>query len=352
MKQSLLLVLLFSISITTSAQQKVASKESSQKQSSSAVVSDGRIFGIIFSDYSYVIQEPQVVNKTKTTSGKNSFGFRRGSIGYEYSFNSNVSARIMYDASKNAFQEGNVEVKNLVPYLDVTMGMMQNPSSETVEKIWNYRSLGQTVLDRLSLTNEFDAGITFTGKSNNQGTMYARLGVFNGNGAVVDSNKLKKMTLSIGNWFNKSSIVEIYADYENIGSGKSRITAKIFYGVVIPKFTFGIEGFYRLNRSDTTISGVKKDIVPVGGSLYAKFEMIKSLHGILRVDGFDNDLNQANIGFRELYVNAGIDYMPVPEVHLIPNVEYTKQLKKGTTTVKADYITARLTAAVYFPSFK
>jgi len=337
-------VLIFSccaLSVTLNAQQKVASKA---KQLSPQFISEGRMFGSIFSDYSYILQEPQPGNVTKETIGNNAFRLRRADIGYEYFFSRDVSSRIAYNASANALEEAEISVKNIQPMIDVKLGMMKTLSSATVEKIWRYRSLDQSILDRLGFTKEFDAGAELTGRMNAQGTAYVAIAVYNGTGTFTDTDKLKKIGFSAGNWFGKSSVFELSVDYENIGSGKSIATGKVFYGTTMPLFTFGVEGFYKMNRK---FAGTK-DIVPAGGSVFGKFDLAKSFGVVLRVDGYDNDLNQSNIGFREVYGNAGLDYTPAVNVHLIPNFVYVKQLKKGATVVNADYMEARLTGAVEF----
>ncbi|MFA6540004.1 MAG: hypothetical protein WCT99_00230 [Bacteroidota bacterium] len=336
-----LLFLCCALSITTIAQKKVASKA---KPSSLQIVSEGGMFGSIFTDYSYILQEPQPGNVTKGTSGNNAFTLRRVDIGYEYFFNHNVSSRITYNASANALEEASIGIKNIQPLIDVKLGMMKTLSSATVEKIWRFRSLDQSILDRLGYSKEFDAGAELTGRMNTQGTSYATIAVYNGTGTFADTNKLKKIGFSAGNWFSKSSVLELYVDYENVGSGKSVVTGKVFYGTTMSQFTFGVEGFYTMNRK---FAGTK-DVVPAGGSVFGKFDLAKSFGAVLRVDGYDNDLNQSNIGFREVYVNAGLDYVAAVNVHLIPNIVYKKQLKKGTTVVDAEYMEARLTGSVEF----
>ena len=155
---------------------------------------------------------------------------------------------------------------------------------------------------------------------------------------------MKKIALSFGNWFDKFSVLELYADYENVAGGRSTLTGKLFYGMTSAKLTFGGEGFYRLNRK---FAGTK-DVAPIGVSAFGWYELMKLTRAVIRLDFVDDDLNVSTTGYREIYYNAGIDYAPAPEVHLIPNFAYVKELKKGTGTEIADYIMVRLTTAVYF----
>ena len=343
MKKSSMLVLLLSFTIIVFAQQKPVVKTQPVKPSKQpAEAPSGKFVGMIFNDASYILQEPQPLNPSKGMSGKNAFLFRRATIGYEHSFNKNVTAMIAYDASRNFINQGFVDVKNIMPLMDLKIGLMQTLSSEITEKIWDYRSLEASVLNRKSYTNEFDMGMTFTGSINAQGTSYARVAIYNGNGVLAENNKLKKIAFAIGNWFDKSTVMEVYADYENLPAGKSTIDTKVFFGMISAKMAFGAEGFYRMERKDTTT------VSPIGGYLFGWYELMKSLRFVGRVDVVDDDLAVTATGYREIYFNGGFDYMPVADVHLIPNLIYGKNLKKGTGTEIADGIIVRLTTAVNF----
>ncbi|MDP1677403.1 MAG: hypothetical protein Q8L88_11115 [Bacteroidota bacterium] len=345
MKKYSVLILLFVFTFNVFSQQKPIVKTQPVKPVEQPVVPSSKFVGMIFNDLSYVLQEPQTLNPSKGTSGANAFLFRRATIGYEYSYNKNVTGRIVYDASSNFMKQAFVDVRNITSLVDLKVGMMQTLSSEVTEKIWDYRSLEATVLDRKGFTDEFDMGLTITGRTNAQGTSYARLAVYNGNGLLAENDKVKKLALAVGNWFDKYSVLEAYVDYENLPGGKSTIDAKVFYGMMSSKMTLGAEAFYRLERK---MAAGGKDANPVGASLYSWFEMDKGLRAVARVDVVDNDFNVSNAGYREIYLNVGIDYLPVPEVHLIPNLVYTKNLKKGTGTEIVDDMEVRLTTAVYF----
>ncbi len=168
--------------------------------------------------------------------------------------------------------------------------------------------------------------------------------MYNGSGAAPETDKLKKIAFSAGNWFDRSSVMELYVDYENVGAGKSTITGKLFYGMRTAQFMAGGEAFYRINRKFFGTG----DIVPAGLSLFGWFTMNRQTRTIVRLDAVDDNLNVSSTGYRELYAMVGIDYAPVAEVRLIPNVVYVKNLKKGSGTEIADNIMVRLTTSVTF----
>ncbi len=345
MKKSSLILLLLSFTTLIFAQQRPITKTQTVKPAERAAESSaGKITLSLFNDFTYMLQEPQPSNTTKGISGANAFVFRRASVGYEYSFNKNVIARVDYDAGSNSLLQAYVDMKNIISMVDLKIGAMQTLSSETVEKIWEYRSLEGNVLDRKGYTHEFDKGLSIGGRSNVQGSIYGNLAFYNGNGVAAENDKLKKIAFSAGSWLDKSSVIEVYADYENRNGGKSTINTKVFYGMSSATMGLGVEGFYRLERKMNTTTGSARN--PLGASLYTWMEMMKSFRGLLRVDAVDNDFADTKIGHQELYVNVGFDYLPVPEVHLIPNLIYVKNLKKGVTPEIVDRMEVRLTTAV------
>jgi hypothetical protein len=344
MKKSSMLLFIAALFTLGIAQQKTAVKQPQTKPAAAEEQAPGKFTGMIFNDLTYAVNEPQTIDVSKSTSGNLAFVFRRATIGYQYAYNSDVAAVIVYDASSNVLKQGNVQVRNIVSHMDLKIGLMQTLSSEGVEKIWKYRSLEASVLDRKRMTQEFDMGLTFTGRSDAQGTLYGRLAVYNGTGTAPENNKLKKLALSAGSWMDKTSLLELYVDYENVGSGRSIINGKAFFGMNAADLGFGVEGFYSMYRK----FAVTKDVVPAGASLFGWFELMRSLRGVARIDVVDNDLNQSVNVYREVYFNGGLDYAPVAEVHLIPNIVYVKNLKKGTGTGIADVIYLRLTTSVYF----
>jgi hypothetical protein len=263
-----------------------------------------------------------------------------------------VSASIAYDAAADDLLEGFVSVDNIVPMVGVSMGLMQTPASPTVQKIWGYRSLGPSVLNRFGYVKEYDLGASVSMRMNPQGTAYASIMFGNGAKAAFTpagdiDDKDKKVYFNAGNWFDRSNVVELYVDFENVGQGRSAVTGKLMYGLTMRQAALGVEAFYRMNRKFAINGG---DITPAGGSLFTWFSMDVNLKGLLRVDFVDDDMNVSNAGFRTLSVDAGMDYMPYASgVHLIPNIEYVKLMKKGGVVPEpVDYITVRLTAAVSF----
>ncbi|MBI2428918.1 MAG: hypothetical protein HYV29_09010 [Ignavibacteriales bacterium] len=353
-KSSMLFLVVFSVTVLFAQQRPATRPTQTVKPADQTQQPSGKWFGVVFSDVSYIVQEPKPApNSSSGTSGRNSFDLTRVQIGYDHTFNKEFSARVVYDPHAAVLHEGNIQWSNIFPMHTFVMGKMQTAAEQTAEKVFGYRSLGPMLFTRKGYAPEFDLGVSLSGKLDPQGMMYYSLGVANGTGSSVDSDKIKKFSFNFGLAPDRASALEVYADYENFSLGRSVINGKMIYGVYSRSFALGVEGFYRMQRK---FAGTK-DITPAGGSVFTWFELTRGLRSVVRIDGLDQDLNNdgpsaSNLAnpasYREVYVNVGLDYTPISEVHFIPNVVYSKQLEKGSSPVIADYIAARLTAAVYF----
>ncbi|NUN70414.1 MAG: hypothetical protein HUU02_11955 [Bacteroidetes bacterium] len=344
MKKSSLILSLFILTVLCYPQ-KAPVKQTKPKSTAAtaAAPAAGTFMATLHNDLRYVLQEPQTGNPSKGISGAFASQIDRAAFGYRHSFSGDVTAAVMYDGAANALQQGYVDIRNLAPLVDLRIGLSQTLASETPERFWQgYRALGKPVLERLNVNQEFDMGLTVTARTDAPGSSYARLAVYNGSGTAAENDKLKKLALAVGNWFGSSSILEVYADYENFGNGKKAINGKAFFGMTAASYGGGAELFYRI---DTKVTGTTEK-APAGASLFGWMEMMRSLRGMLRADVVDNDLNKDAGVYREIYVIAGMDYLPAAEVHLMPNVVYVMNMAKATAPAIADRMELRLTTSV------
>ncbi|MEW5800174.1 MAG: hypothetical protein AB1728_14345 [Bacteroidota bacterium] len=352
-KSSMVFLVLLSATVLFAQQRTATRPQQTVKPADQTQQPSGKWFGVVFSDFVYIVQEPKALTPASGTSGRNSFDLTRVQLGYEHTFNKDFSARVVYDPNAAILHEGNIQWSNIFPMHSFTMGKIQTSAEQTAEKVFGYRSLGAMLFNRQGYAPEFDMGFSLHGKFDPQGMMYYTLGVTNGSGTGSDPDKIKKYSLNLGLAPDRSSALELYADYENFSLGRSVINGKLIYGVFTRSFALGVEGFYRMERK---FAGTK-DRTPAGGSIFTWFELTRGLRSVVRIDGLDQDLNNDGpsatnltnpVSYREVYVNVGLDYTPISEVHFIPNVLYIKQMEKGSSPKIADYIAARLTAAVYF----
>jgi hypothetical protein len=248
-------------------------------------------------------------------------------------------------------QEVYIEWKNLVPLSNIYFGISSTPSIALAEKIWGYRSLEKVILDRNGLVTIDDMGVGIKGRLVSDGSVGYAFMVGNGEGVKLENDKLKKI---YGEFYfapMKSSVVELYADYENSPDAQSQLTGKALLGYQVPSVSAGVEGFYRTVHNGAFNSVPLADSNLVGGSAYISFQIAENIRGVLRGDYYDANVSETTVGVREIFSVVGVDYSPVQDVHLIPNALYTHRMYKVSPApgpALVDDITFRLTFAYSF----
>jgi hypothetical protein len=243
-----------------------------------------------------------------------------------------------------------LEWKELVPSSSIFFGLSQTPSMAIAEKIWGYRSLEKVILDRNGLVQTSDMGVGLRGRFVSDGSIGYAVMVGNGKGGKFENDKMKRI---YGEFYiepMKDGVMEVYADYENAANAQSSMTAKGLLGYQSPTASLGLEGFYR-NVKNGAFNAVRSDSNLVGASLHTSFRIAERLRGVLRGDYYDANLAVTNYGQREIFGIAGLDYAPVKDVDVIPNVLYTHHLYKNKQPVDPsliDDVTVRLTVAYAF----
>ena len=316
---------------------------------------DGKIWGMTFSDFSYLAQSEDAVQK-----GTNSFAFRRIYLGYDQSISDQFSAQILLEASnadtsftgtmdfhvKHAY----LEWKELVPSSSIFFGLSQTPSMALSEKMWGYRSLEKVILDRNGLVQTSDMGVGLKGQFASDGSVGYALMAGNGQGIRLENDKLKRFYGEFYFQPIKGGVVELYTDYENGANAESKLTGKGLLGYQSPGASIGAEGFYRTVKNGAAgTAGADSNIV--GASAYTSFHIAESFRGVLRADFYDANYAVTTSGLREIFGVAGLDYEPAKDIDVIPNVLYTHRLyknKQGGDPSLTDDITVRLTVAYAF----
>ena len=281
---------------------------------------------------------------------------------------------------------GDIKWKNIFKNSDLKIGSQATPSfaktdrnEQTAEEVWGYRAVERTVAD-IRRTPSFDMGASLQGwfdKTGNFGYM-----IMAGNGQSA------KPGTSIDKWFygdlyakffKKRLIIDLYADYQRLNnwgtwvpgptSGvesangpeyQSRNMTKLFVAWNTNKLTVGFEGFQNVELSglkvaETNNNTFYKTFSAMAFSFYVRGRILSAPNGdprlnfFARYDNYDPSgnlstvVNEAttktvtvNSGVsnydpytKEQFVTFGIDYMPVRNVHIIPNVwlnTYTSSL--------------------------
>lgn len=336
----------------------------------------GQLWGYAFGDYAYKAHADTVgggrggANQyTKVPEGQSMFQLRRVYLGYNYNISEKFAAECLLAAEDDVaggdvlangkfapyIKLANLRWKNIFPGSDVVVGLVSTPAFPmTSESVWSYRSIERTVAD-IRRTPSFDLGIALQGrfipKNDNFGY---NIMVGNGSSARPENDKFKAFYGDVyARLFKKRVIIDFYADYQRLnwspGFHHGRNMFKGFIAYTTPKFTVGFEAFYNRIMADdieTKISGGKDTVTNVATaiSVFVRGRIYKDQLGFFaRYDNFSPSGNIDNSKYntdvpltsqydpntKEQFITAGIDYTPVKNVHIMPNIWYNSYANVG-----------------------
>lgn len=327
--------------------------------------------GNLFADYFYKVQGDTiysgVTEYARTKKDYSGFALRRAKLWVRYHFTPLITGTVAIegnDAVSTTTNErsffvklANISFKEVVPNSVIFAGLSPTPTySLTSEPTWGYRSIEKTIIDMRGLGPSTDFGVVMAGTFTKSGELGYTVMFGNGIGNKILSNKTKKVYGSlIGRFADKKIIVEAYSDCFFEPVDKSRWTAKGFLGYVSESMSAGVEV---VRQQQNNYYNNNAAIVPFGVSAFVNGSLIKGkLKAFARYDYFDNDTDyedgrtysSINSYYRENFVTAGIDFMPVSNIHLMPNIWFNSYSDKRTTGAverKPD-IVARFTFAYF-----
>ena len=305
----------------------------------------GKVLGEFFGDYFYKVAGDTgnllvgTGQYQQTVKDRNGFEIRRFNLGYEYNFNSTFYARLMLEGNDGFTNEKSTRIvyikyaflewKNIFKGSKLTIGAQSTPTFGTfVEKIWSYRSVEKEILDFHKYAGSNDVGISLSGKFNEPGTLNYYLMVGNGRSTSVENNNYKRLYGSVyGSLFDKHFLFQLYTDYERQSPVKDAYLFQGFLGYQNEKITIGAEPFNRLVVNDTL-----KNESAFGLELFARGPIIKDkLNGLFRIDLFNPNTKIDNAGYNETFIVFGLDYTPMKNIDIIPNIWINSYNTKGNT---------------------
>jgi len=347
----------------------------------------GKLWGYMFGDY-YVKGQADSLNRGSSSQysgvpkNRNAFQIRRLYLGYNYNITKKFAAEVLLEGApgegltdtKLAFyvKLANLRIKDLWKGTDLILGQVGTPGfSMSSEPIWGYRSIEKTVID-IRGTPSYDMGASLQGKFDPKtGNFGYDLMVGNGTGAKPEGDNFKWLYGDIwGKFFDKKLYVNFYTDYEGLspvaGMKHSRSMIKGFVAYTVPTFTLGVEAYSNHLKNDdqaTEISSGSVDVLSVnatGLSIFARGTLVKDkLNFFARTDFFNPDNKIDNSKYnkyvgntggyndpstKENFITAGLDYTPMKNVHLMPNLWLNHYKNQGfATKYDASDVVYRLT---------
>jgi hypothetical protein len=315
-----------------------------------AFVPSGKLWGYVFGDFTYKAHANSF-NMSNTQYGSlpkdyNMFDIRRIYLGYDYDISEKFSTQLLLayegqtasDGSRTVFiKAANLRWKNIFKNSDLVMGQMNTPTfATTSEPVWGYRSLEKTIMDERKIGGSNDVGVSLQGKLNDKGDYGYNLMISNGTGAKAETDKFKKFYADgYIKFMDQKFMLDLGVDNERSQLSpyiKSKITYKAFLAYQTKPFTMGLEVFQQVQKNATVVTGqLPSNDVASGISVFAKGPLTDKLSYVLRYDNFnpDTQFNENNAYassytgvFTETFLLAGLDFAPMKNVHIIPNIWY------------------------------
>jgi hypothetical protein len=258
----------------------------------------------------------------------------------------------------------NLRWKNIVHNNDLVIGQTSTPLFAMMsESVWGYRSIEKTVADMRKYGSSNDLGISWQGKLNDKGDYGYNFMVANGTSQKPENDKYKKFYWELyAKFMDQKIILDFTGDYEASSSSQSKTTVKGFVAYQSDPFTAGVEVVTQTQKGatrDTTEGAANAksvDVMPFAFSVFIHGQIIPNkLNYFARYDQYNPDTKfNADINYstkvasdKENFITAGVDWTPVKNVHLMPNIwfdSYSSMKNNVSGKAKNDYdMTARLT---------
>ncbi|MBN1782889.1 hypothetical protein JW948_17270 [bacterium] len=347
-----------------------------------------KIDGLFFGDYYFNAQ-----NHADSQESLNAFTIRRIYFTFENNLTENIKTRFRLESEQGEFgsstkinpfvKHAYLEWSNLIPNHKLYLGIAETNAFKNAEELWGYRSIEKTVMDLNKISSSADMGIALKGDLSMN--LHHWLTLMNGPGyGSAEVDKYKKVGYALWVTLPGGWIIEGYADYErqdpdntafkyakDFSGSKGYYTVKGFAGTSGLHYTLGFEWFRKTNQEsgirnaaiqdEAIVSAEKADVVKSGYSVFGSWiTPVPKLKVFGRYDYFDPNTNEdVGTAFANGLVKggkddetsliiAGFDYIPVGNLHLMPNIVYKSYAAPGTD---AD-LTARLTLYYKFNSGK
>jgi hypothetical protein len=293
----------------------------------------GYIHGLIVGDYFYKtggdLQPFGGISQFSQPLSNDSSGFqiRRLHLFYDYTFSNEFSTRFQLEGNEKSLdpygrlslymKTAYLEWKNLVPKSSLYIGLVQTPTWINVEGQWGYRSIEKTITDFRGLGSLTDMGVHLRGTLCSEGSVGYSLMIGNGNAQKPENNKYKKYYAMVNGKPMRNLYLEAYVDYEPGAKDKDRTTWKAFLSYQEPSLMIGTEIIEQVQKKQDTLF---TDYTPFGISLFSWYQVSDHWKVYGRIDYYDPNRLSPNTEFYEYFVSLGFDYMPINNIHFMPNI--------------------------------
>ncbi len=286
----------------------------------------GKFSGLMFGDYYWV-----AANHNAASENQNGFWFRRIYLTYDRGVSEDFSIRIRFEMNSPGDFATSSKIEPFVKdaYLkwklsshQLLVGLSTTPTWDVVERVWGFRPVEKTPLDLQKYGSSRDLGIALKGSLDHDKRVKYHLMFANGAGTRSETNKGKKIFLSLGFHPTPFTTLEVYGDWEDRGD-PTRYMVQGFAAYKTEKMRVGIQ-FAHQARSAPNLDDENLEIA----SVFAAVQLTERTEAFARFDHmfdpaplgisyipFDNTAESSNL------IIAGFTYSPGKNVYIIPNVE-------------------------------
>ncbi|MEZ4699976.1 MAG: hypothetical protein R2834_06575 [Rhodothermales bacterium] len=300
--------------------------------------------GLAYIDYNYVLASPD-----SGEAGSNGFTYRRLYLTADYRLDDSFSGRARVEVSNSSttaqgrpspfIKDLYVTWSNALGHgHHLTLGVTAPPSFTVSERFWGFRSLEATIMDRNRIVSSRDFGIVASGPLEASRRFRYAVMFADNEGVNQERDKDKRLYGQL-EWHQPDgrAVATAGIDYAGYTGELDRgVNFPVFLGVDLERFRLGAEAFY--NRITFDAGG---DEVFAGLSVFGLVRLTTRWNGVARYDRFSTEIG-SNRSHAD-YAIIGLEFHPNPNVHIMPNFEFTRSaanadmLVNGRLTVHVDF---------------
>ncbi len=317
---------------------------------------NGKFSGYMFGDYYYILK-----NHNSDLKDQRGFWFRRIYLTYDNAMDEHFSTRLRLEMSNEGDFTSSVVIVPFVKdaYLQYKIekhaflfGISQTPALSTTEKIWGYRHIEKVPLDFYRMASSRDFGLAASGNIDPEGALKYHAMLSNGSSNKQEVDIGKSGALSVAWSPSEALTFEGYGEYADAEGVEDAYTWRLFGAYVLKSFRIGGE------YADQTLKVANApDVKRRFFSAFASAMVIDQVDIFLRVDRMLDPNPAGNkIAFipfdptaKSTFVLAGVEWSPVKDVFITPNIEYVTYTQNSANITPGDDLFGRVT---FFWKFK
>jgi hypothetical protein len=308
-----------------------------------------KISGYLFGDYYWM-----AANHDSSLEDRNGFWVRRTYLTFDKSLNPDFDMRLRLEMNSagdfTSRSKLNPFIKDAWLRWKFTgnhqayLGMSPTATTDSVDRIWGYRSVEKSALDLQRWGNTRDLGLALRGSFDSERKVRYHFMLGNGSGTGSETDTGKKVQMALSAHPTESITAEIYTDYEDLPLGDFRRT---FQGFLALQYDSGRLGIQYAHQTRGGTSELELDVFSLWGvwkfapraSLFARYDR-----------AFDPNPDGAGIAYlpfdptaKSHFFLGGIDFQVSDDFNLMPNLEVVRYDKREDGTRPTTDFVPRMT---------